>query len=186
MVLSDRTLRERLAAGSIVVTPFEPDHVQPASIDLRLDERFLVFDAARGAAIDLADPPAELMREVKASDADPFVLHPGQFALGATLESVGVPDDLVGRLEGKSSLGRLGLLIHSTAGFIDPGFAGQITLELGNVAALPLVLRPGMRIGQISFLQMTSAAERPYGSTGLGSHYQGQSGPTRSALLPRR
>ena len=182
MILSDRTLRERLASGSIVVDPFDESAVQPASVDLRLARSFRVFSRHRHTHIDPLRGQEGLTELVEVEEGGRFALHPGEFVLGSTLERVRVPADLVGRLEGKSSLGRVGLIIHSTAGYIDPGFEGQITLELSNVAAVPILLYPGMRVAQISFLTMTTAAERPYASPGLESKYQGQVGPTESRL----
>ena len=198
MILSDHTLLEEIAAGRIVVEPFDeasapptavpspvptspaPSSVQPSSIDLRLDHRFLVFRNHTMGHIDVRTDLTELTEQVEAADDDPFILHPGEFVLGSTAERVVVPDDLVARLEGKSSLGRLGLLIHSTAGYVDAGWDGQLTLELSNVASLPITLYPGMKIGQISFVRMTTAADRPYGSSELGSKYRGQEGPRPS------
>ena len=182
MILSDRTLRERLAAGSIRIEPFDEGAVQPASVDVHLGGSFRVFTRHKYSHIDLAVEQPGLTELVTVPDGASFALHPGEFTLGATLERVAVPADLVGRLEGKSSLGRVGLIIHSTAGYIDPGFEGQITLELSNVATVPILLYPGMRIAQISFLTMTTPAERPYASPGLQSKYQGQMGPTESRL----
>lgn len=180
MILSDHTIREEIEAGRILIDPFDPSNVQPSSVDLRLDSLFRVFVNHHTPVIDVKKPHDDLteLREIKPDDA--FMLHPGEFVLGSTLEVVGVPDDLVGRLEGKSSLGRLGLLIHSTAGFIDAGFEGHVTLELSNVATLPITLYPGMKIGQISFLRMTTPADTPYGASELGSKYKGQRGPTPS------
>lgn len=187
MVLSDRTIREQLALRRIIVEPHDPDDIQPSSIDLHLGQRFQVFRNSRYPYIDPAMEQEGLMEPVEATAEEPFVLHPGEFALGATVECVTLPSDIVARLEGKSSLGRLGLLIHSTAGYVDPGWTGTLTLELSNVANLPIVLTPGMAIGQISFMQMTSTVDRPYGTTGLGSRYQGQVDPTPSrAHLGRR
>ena len=181
MILSDRSIREELAAGRIQLDPFDESLVQPASVDVRLDRYFRVFLNHTMPVIDVKKDLEELTRLVEIDgDDDAFVLHPGEFVLGSTLERVSLPDDLVGRVEGKSSLGRLGLLIHSTAGFIDAGFDGHITLELSNVANLPITLYPGMKIGQISFLRMTTPADVPYGSGALGSKYQGQRGPTPS------
>ncbi len=180
MILSDRSLREALAAGRIIIDPLDESCIQPSSIDLKLDRLFRVFRNHTAAVIDVKQDLEDLT-ELVAIDADGvFMLHPGEFVLGSTSERVGVPDDLVGRIEGKSSLGRLGLLIHSTAGFIDAGFDGHITLELSNVANLPITLYPGMKIGQISFLAMTTPADNPYGSGAKGSKYQGQRGPTPS------
>jgi dCTP deaminase len=187
VVLSDRTIREQLALGRIVVEPHHPDDIQPSSIDLHLGPKFQVFRNSRYPYIDPSVEQDGLTEQVEATVEEPFVLHPGEFVLGATVERVTLPDDIVARLEGKSSLGRLGLLIHSTAGYVDPGWTGTLTLELSNVANLPIVLTPGMAIGQISFMQMTTAVDRPYGSAGLGSKYQGQTDPTPSrAHLARR
>lgn len=180
MIFSDRTIKESIESGKIVIEPYEASYVQPSSIDLRVDNGFRVFVNHKYSEIDPRAPQADLTQLVEVDDGEPFMLHPGEFVLGATLEKVKLGDDVVARLEGKSSLGRLGLLIHSTAGFIDPGFEGHITLELSNVATLPIAIFPGMKIGQISFYQMTTAADHPYGSPELGSKYQGQSGPTAS------
>ncbi len=182
MVLSDRTLKAAIAAGRIVIDPYDESMVQPSSIDVRCDAKFRVFHNARHPFIDVRKPMQDLTELVEIEGDEPFILHPGEFVLGQTLERVSVPDDLVARLEGKSSLGRLGLLIHSTAGYVDPGWKGTLTLELSNVANLPIALYQGMRIGQISFFRMSSPVERPYGSAGLGSKYQGQSEPTASAF----
>ncbi|MDA3936414.1 MAG: dCTP deaminase [Actinomycetota bacterium] len=180
MVLSDRSIKEALLSGRIGVVPFDPDDIQPSSVDLHLGNSFQVFRNSRYPYIDPTREQAGLMERVQASTEEPFVLHPGEFVLGTTTEKITLPDDIVGRLEGKSSLGRLGLLIHSTAGYVDPGWDGRLTLELSNVANLPIVLTPGMPIGQISFTQMTTPVERPYGTPGLGSKYQGQSDVTSS------
>lgn len=181
MILSDGTLRRLIAAGRIAVEPLDDDQVQPASIDVRLGNSFLAFRRHTVASIDPRNLDDSLMERVTVGDEQPFILHPGEFVLGATLERLTLPDDVVARLEGKSSLGRLGLLIHSTAGFVDAGWTnGQITLELSNVAPLPIKLWPGMKIGQLSFLQMDAPAERPYGHPALRSKYQGQSGPVAS------
>jgi dCTP deaminase len=180
VILSDRSLREAIAAGRLVVDPLDDDAIQPSSIDVRLDNRFRVFYTARHPYIDVKQPMDDLTELVEVKPDDAFILHPGEFVLGSTLEEVGIPADLAARLEGKSSLGRLGLMTHSTAGFLDPGFIGHVTLELSNVANLPITLYPGMRIGQIAVFQLTTAAERPYGSRGVGSKYQGQRGPTPS------
>jgi dCTP deaminase len=174
MVLSDRTIKEYLLAGRIRIEPLDPDDIQPSSVDLHLGESFQVFRNSRYPYIDPSREQEGLMELVRASIEEPFVLHPGEFVLGTTVERIVLPDDIVGRLEGKSSLGRLGLLIHSTAGYVDPGWDGRLTLELSNVANLPIVLMPGMAIGQISFSNMTSSVDRPYGTPGLGSKYQGQ------------
>jgi dCTP deaminase len=182
MIFSDRTIREAIASGRIGIDPFDPAMVQPSSIDLRCDPNFRVFENHKYAVIDPKAPQGDLTTGVTATDDAPFILHPGEFVLGSTLESISLADDVVARLEGKSSLGRLGLLIHSTAGFIDPGFKGQVTLELSNVANLPITIYPRMKIGQISFYQMTTPADVPYGSPQLGSKYQGQTGPTPSQM----
>lgn len=180
MILSDRTIREELEAGRIVIDPLGPDAIQPSSVDLRIDRYFRVFRNHAMGHIDVKANLEDLTELVEIDSDDVFILHPGEFVLGSTLERVGVPTDLVARLEGKSSLGRLGLLIHSTAGFVDAGWDGQLTLELSNVAKLPITLYPGMRIGQISFIRMTTPAEQPYGSSSLGSKYQHQRGPRPS------
>ena len=184
MVLSDRSIRDEIEAGRIKIDPYDEAMVQPSSVDVRVDASFRVFNNTRYPYIDVRKPMEGLTELVEVEGDEPFILHPGEFVLGQTLEVVTLPDDLVARLEGKSSLGRLGLLIHSTAGFVDSGFHGNLTLELSNVANLPIVLTPGMAIGQISFLTMTTPVERPYGSPGLGSRYQGQSDttPSRSHL----
>jgi dCTP deaminase len=180
VILSDRSLREALAAGRIVIDPLDEACIQPSSIDVKLDRLFRVFRNHTAGVIDVKQDMRDLTELVEIDPAGVFMLHPGEFVLGSTLERVAVPDDLVARIEGKSSLGRLGLLIHSTAGFIDAGFDGHVTLELANVANLPITLYPGMKIGQISFLKMTTPADKPYGSGASGSKYQGQRGPTPS------
>ena len=188
MLLSDRDIRSEVEAGRLGVEPWDPVLVQPSSVDVRLDRFFRVFNNSRYTHIDPSVQQDDLTAIVEPEGDEPFVLHPGEFVLGSTLEVVTLPDDLAGRLEGKSSLGRLGLLTHSTAGFIDPGFTGHITLELSNVANLPIMLWPGMKIGQLCLFRLTSAAEHPYGSAIYGSRYQGQRGPTpsRSYLNFRR
>ncbi|WP_433504959.1 dCTP deaminase [Pseudonocardia halophobica] len=180
MLLSDRDLRKELESGRLGLDPWDEAMLQPSSIDVRLDRFFRVFQNSRYTHIDPSIQQDELTTPVETADGDNFVLHPGEFVLGSTFEQVSLPDDLAGRLEGKSSLGRLGLLTHSTAGFIDPGFTGHITLELSNVANLPITLWPGMKIGQLCLFRLSSPAERPYGSEGVGSRYQGQRGPTPS------
>ena len=180
MVLSDRSIKEALVSGRIRIEPLDPEDVQPASVDVHLGPRFQVFRNSRYPYIDPSVEQAGLMEAVEASTEEPFVLHPGEFVLGATVERVALAHDIVARLEGKSSLGRLGLLIHSTAGYVDPGWEGTITLELSNVANLPIVLLPGMPVGQVSFFQLTTPVDRPYGTPGLGSRYQGQTDPTPS------
>ena len=180
MILSDRTIREELAVGRIVIDPLDPSCIQPSSVDLHIDRFFRVFRNHTMGYIDVKQNLEDLTELVEMPEDEPFILHPGEFVLGSTIERVQLPNDLVARLEGKSSLGRLGLLIHSTAGFVDAGWDGQLTLELSNVANLPITLYPGMKIGQISFIQMTTAADNPYGSSAVGSKYQGQRGPRPS------
>jgi len=180
MLLSDRDIRAELAAGRIGLEPQELSMVQPSSVDVRLDRYFRLFDNHKYPYIDPAEEQPDLTRLVEVSPDEPFVLHPGEFVLGSTFELVTLPDDLAARLEGKSSLGRLGLLTHSTAGFIDPGFSGHVTLELANVATLPVKLWPGMKIGQLCFFRTSSPVENPYGSGAYANRYQGQRGPTAS------
>jgi dCTP deaminase len=180
VILSDRSLREALATGRIIVDPLDDSCIQPSSIDLKVDGLFRVFRNHTAAVIDVKQDLEDLTELVSIPADGVFMLHPGEFVLGSSAERISVPDDLVARIEGKSSLGRLGLLIHSTAGFIDAGFDGHITLELSNVANLPITIYPGMKIGQISFLEMTTPADHPYGSGAKGSKYQGQRGPTPS------
>ncbi len=181
MVLSDHTIKAEIAAGRIVIEPFDEEMVQPSSVDVRCDNKFRVFHNARHPYIDVRKPMKDLTELVEIKGDDPFILHPGEFVLAQTQERVTVPNDLVARLEGKSSLGRLGLLIHSTAGFVDSGFSGNLTLELSNVANLPITIYEGMPIGQISFMRMDGPVDRPYGSEGMKSKYQGQSEPTASS-----
>ncbi|HMC68868.1 MAG TPA: dCTP deaminase [Mycobacteriales bacterium] len=180
MLLSDRDLRAEVKAGRLVIDPYDDSLVQPSSVDVRLDRYFRVFENHRYPHIDPAEQQDDLTRQVEVGVDEAFILHPGEFVLGSTYEVIGLADDLAARLEGKSSLGRLGLLTHSTAGFIDPGFNGHVTLELSNVATLPIKLWPGMKIGQVCVLRLTSPAEHPYGSSVYGSRYQGQRGPTPS------
>jgi dCTP deaminase len=180
MILSDRTIREELDAGRIVIDPLDLTCIQPSSVDLHIDRYFRVFRNHTLGYIDVKQNLEDLTELVEIGEEDAFILHPGEFVLGSTLERVALPTDLVARLEGKSSLGRLGLLIHSTAGFVDAGWDGQLTLELSNVANLPITLYPGMKIGQISFIRMTTPADVPYGSAAVGSKYQGQIGPRPS------
>ena len=180
MVLSDRSIRQEIEDGRIVIDPYEERLIQPSSVDVRVDRRFRVFRNSLYPYIDVRQPMDDLTEPVEVDGDEPFILHPGEFVLGQTLERVTLPDDLVARLEGKSSLGRLGLLIHSTAGFIDPGFGGNITLELSNVANLPITIYRGMPIGQISFMRMDQAVESPYGADRNASKYQGQGEPTPS------
>jgi dCTP deaminase len=180
VVLSDRTIRAEIDSGRIAIDPFEPELVQPSSIDVRVDRSFRVFHNNRYAFIDVRQPMEDLTELVEIEDGRPFILHPGEFVLGQTLERLTLPDDLVARLEGKSSLGRLGLLIHSTAGFVDSGFSGNLTLELSNVANLPITIYHGMPIGQLSFMRMDGPVDRPYGSRETSNKYQGQTEPTPS------
>jgi dCTP deaminase len=180
VVLSDRTIRAEIEGGRIVIDPFDPTMVQPSSVDVRVDRRFRVFHNARYPYIDVREPMDDLTELVEVDGERPFILHPGEFVLGQTLEHVTLPDDLVARLEGKSSLGRLGLLIHSTAGFVDSGFSGNLTLELSNVANLPITIYHRMPIGQLSFMRMDGPVERPYGSRETSNKYQGQTEPTPS------
>ena len=180
MLLSDRDIRQEIDNERIVLDPWDEAMVQPSSVDVRLDRLFRLFDNHKYPHIDPSIDQPDLTRLVEVAPDEPFVLHPGEFVLGATYEVVTLPDDIAARLEGKSSLGRLGLLTHSTAGFIDPGFSGHVTLELSNVATLPITLWPGMKIGQLCFFRLSSPAEHPYGSERYGSRYQGQRGPTAS------
>jgi len=180
VLLSDQDIRAELEARRVVLDPYDPEMIQPSSVDVRIDRYFRLFDNHKYAVIDPAEEQPELTHLVEVNDGDAFVLHPGEFVLASTLEVVTLPADVAARLEGKSSLGRLGLLTHSTAGFIDPGFCGHVTLELSNVATLPIKLWPGMKIGQLCFFQLSSPAEHPYGATCHGSRYQGQRGPTAS------
>ena len=180
MLLSDRDIRAELASGRVGLDPLDPAMVQPASVDVRLARFFRLFDNHRYAHIDPRQEQDELTRLVEVDPDEAFILHPGEFVLGSTYEQVTLPDDLAARLEGKSSLGRLGLLTHSTAGFIDPGFSGHVTLELSNVATLPITLWPGMKIGQLCFFRLSSAAQSPYGTGANQNRYQGQRGPTAS------
>jgi dCTP deaminase len=179
-VLSDGTIRRLAEEGRIVIDPWNPDLVQPASVDLTLGDSFRVFHNHRTSAIDLRDPPTNLTEEVT---GEMFVIHPGEFVLGVTREYVELPDDIVARIEGKSSLGRLGLIVHATAGFVDPGFKGTLTLEITNLTRVPIKLYPGLLIAQLSFMTLDAPAERPYGSEALGSHYQGQTAATESRYM---
>ena len=179
-VLSDGTILRLVEEGRLRIEPWDPALVQPASVDLRLGDSFRVFHNHKAEAIDLRNPPTNLTEEVKIEEGEPFVIHPGEFCLGRTLEWVELPDDVVARVEGKSSLGRLGLIVHATAGFVDPGWKGTLTLELNNLTRVPIKLYPGLPIAQLSFMALDQPAERPYGSPGLGSHYQGQVAATES------
>lgn len=181
MILSDREIRGEIAAGRLAIKPFNPRFVQPSSVDVTLDRRFLEFRNIRRAYLDVREPVGDIMELVEVAEGSPLIVHPKEFVLGSTVEEVRLPDDLVARLEGRSSLGRLGIVIHSTAGFVDPGFVGHLTLEISNMANLPIAIYPGMRIAQVSFMRMTSPAERPYGKA-LGGKYQGQAEPTASRL----
>ncbi len=180
MLLSDRDIKAEIDSERVRLDPYDPGMIQPSSIDVRLDKFFRLFDNHKYPVIDPAQDQPELTRLVEVEPDDGFVLHPGEFVLGSTLETVTLPDDLAARVEGKSSLGRLGLMTHATAGFVDPGFSGHVTLELSNVATLPIILWPGMKVGQLCFFRLSSPAENPYGSAKYGSHYQGQRGPTAS------
>ena len=183
MILSDRDIKRQIDEGRIIIDPVNEQDIQPASVDVRLGTNFRVFRDSTSAFIDPANLDSDITESIDVEMGGTFVLHPGQFALGTTLERIAIPDDILGRLEGKSTLGRLGLLIHSTAGYVDPGWDGELTLELSNVANLPILLHPGMRIGQMCFETMSSPVDRPYGSPNLGSHYQGQVGATPSHQL---
>jgi dCTP deaminase len=180
MLLSDRDIRAEIESGRVQLDPLDMGMIQPSSIDVRLDKFFRLFDNHKYPFIDPAEEQPDLTRGVEVDPGEAFILHPGEFVLGSTFELVTLPDDIAARLEGKSSLGRLGLLTHSTAGFVDPGFSGHVTLELSNVATLPIKLWPGMKIGQLCFFRLTSPSEHPYGSDKYGSRYQGQRGPTAS------
>ena len=180
MILSDRSLREQIEAGRIIIEPFDAGCIQPSSIDVKIGNLFRVFRNHTSAVIDVKQNQEDLTELITIPEDGVFMLHPGEFVLASTIERIGVPDDMVSRIDGKSSLGRLGLIIHSTAGFIDPGFDGHVTLELTNIATLPITLYPGMKIGQVSFMQMTTAADHPYGKGAAGSKYQGRRGPTPS------
>jgi len=181
VILSDRSINEAIASGRLGIEPFDPKLVQPSSVDVRLDNKFLVFRNTKRAYIDVKQPADDLMEMIEVGPDEPMFLHPHEFVLGSTIERVRMPDDLVGRLEGRSSLGRLGVVIHSTAGYLDPSFEGRVTLEISNLANLPIALYPGMRIGQISFSLMTTPADKPYGAA-RGSKYSGQQLPTASRL----
>ena len=183
MLLSDRDILVEIDKGRIVLDPYDPAMMQPSSIDVRLDRYFRVFENHRYPHIDPAADQSDLTREVEPEGEEPFILHPGEFVLGSTYEGISLPDDVAARVEGKSSLGRLGLLTHATAGFVDPGFSGHVTLELANVATLPIKLYPGLLIAQLSFMGLDRPAERPYGSDALGSHYQGQVAATESRYM---
>lgn len=182
MILSDKSIKEEIAAGTIRIEPFRPDCVQPSSVDVHLDKTFLVFNHMEHTYIDIKKPMPKLTTQVEVTDDRPFIMHPGEFVLGSTFEKLTLPNNIAARIEGKSSLGRIGLLIHSTAGYIDPGFSGNITLELSNVSRLPITLYPGMKIAQFSFQQMTTPVDKPYGSPELKSRYQGQTTPEPSKL----
>ncbi len=181
-VLSDRTIRDEIEKGRIVIDPFDDSAVQPASVDLRLNGSFRVFRNTSKPFIDVREPVDDLTELIEIAADEPFVIQPGIFFLGSTLETITLPDDIVGRVDGKSSLGRLGLLVHATAGYIDPGWTGRHTLELSNQSQMPIALYREMRIAQISFLRLSTRVDRPYGSPGLGSKYQGQTGPTPSRI----
>jgi len=181
-VLSDRTIKEQLASGRLGIDPLDREAIQPASVDLRLDRSFRVFRSTARPFVDVREPVDDLTELVEIRDGEPFVIQPASFCLGSTIETVTLPDDIVARVDGKSSLGRLGLLVHATAGYVDPGWTGRLTLELSNQSQMPIALYYGMRIAQVSFLQLTTPVDRPYGSPELGSKYQGQTGPTASRI----
>jgi dCTP deaminase len=181
-VLSDRTIKKALAAGRLGIEPLDEQAIQPASVDLRLDGAFRVFRTTSRPYVDVAQDVDDLTELVEISPEEPFVIHPGSFCLGSTLETITIPNDIVARVDGKSSLGRLGLLVHATAGYVDPGWTGKLTLELSNQSQMPIALYYGMRIAQISFIELTTPVDRPYGSAELGSKYQGQTGPTPSRI----
>ncbi len=182
-VLSDRTIKEELAAGRLVIEPLDEANIQPASIDLQLDRVFRIFRVTRRPFVDVRQPMDDLTELVTIEDDEPFIIQQGTFVLGSTLESVTLPDDIVARVDGRSSLGRLGLLVHATAGYVDPGWTGKLTLELSNQSQMPIALYYGMKISQISFLRMSTPVDRPYGSESLASKYQGQTGPTPSRIF---
>jgi dCTP deaminase len=181
-VLSDRTIKEQLASGRIIIDPLDRDAIQPASVDLRLDDTFRVFNVTTRPYVDVRELVDDLTALVTLTGDEPFILQPGAFCLATTLETIALPDDIVARVDGRSSLGRLGLLVHATAGYVDPGWTGKLTLELSNQSQMPIALYSCMRIAQISFLLLSSPVDRPYGSPGLGSKYQGQTGPTPSRI----
>ena len=182
-VLSDRTIKEELAASRLVIEPLDEANIQPASIDLQLDRVFRIFRVTRRPFVDVRQPMEDLTELVTIEDEEPFIIQPGTFVLASTLESVTLPDDIVARVDGRSSLGRLGLLVHATAGYVDPGWTGKLTLELSNQSQMPIALYYGMKISQISFLRMSTPVDRPYGSESLASKYQGQTGPTPSRIF---
>ena len=181
-VLSDRDIKDQIAAGRILIEPLDRDAIQPASVDLSLDSAFRVFNVTARPYVDVREPVDDLTRLVTISPEDPFIVQPGVFCLATTLETITLPDDIVARVDGRSSLGRLGLLVHATAGYVDPGWTGKLTLELSNQSQMPIALYYGMRVAQISFLRLSSPVDRPYGTPGLGSKYQGQTGPTPSRI----
>ena len=181
-VLSDRNIKEELASGRIVIEPLDHDAIQPASVDLRLDSTFRVFNVTTRPYVDVRETVDELTALVTIAAEEPFIVQPGAFCLATTLETITLPDDIVARVDGRSSLGRLGLLVHATAGYVDPGWTGKLTLELSNQSQMPIALYYGMRVAQISFLRLSSPVDRPYGTPGLGSKYQGQTGPTPSRI----
>lgn len=182
-VLSDRTIKEELAASRLIIEPLDDANIQPASIDLQLDRVFRIFRVTRRPFVDVRQPMDDLTELVTIEDDEPFIIQPGTFVLGSTLEYITLPDDIVARVDGRSSLGRLGLLVHATAGYVDPGWTGKLTLELSNQSQMPIALYYGMKISQISFLRMSTPVDRPYGSESLASKYQGQTGPTPSRIF---
>ncbi len=181
-ILSDRTIKEEISAGRLRIEPLDESAIQPASVDVRLDREFRVFNVTSRGFVDVREPVDDLTELVRLADDEPFVVQPGGFCLGSTVETVTLPNDIVARVDGKSSLGRLGLLVHATAGYVDPGWTGKLTLELSNQSQMPIALYYGMRIAQISFIRLTTEVDRPYGSEALGSKYQGQTGPTASRI----
>ena len=182
-VLSDRTIKEELAAGRLIIEPLDENAIQPASVDLRLDRSFSIFRPSSRPFVDVRQPAEDLTELVTIGSEAPFVIQPGAFCLGSTMETITLPDDIVARVDGKSSLGRLGMLVHATAGYVDPGWTGRLTLELSNQSQMPIALYYGMRVAQVSFIRMTTRVDRPYGSPQLGSKDQGQTGPTPSRIF---
>ncbi len=181
MILSDKDIRQEIKQKRLIITPFEKNNIQPASLDVRMGDEFRIFKNTTKAYLDVKDPDLDIMELVKIKKGDPLIVHPGEFLLGTTVEKVKIPNDIVAQLNGRSSLGRLGIIIHATAGFIDPGFEGYITLEMTNMANIPIALYPHMRIGQLAFFRLSSEAENPYGPK-KGSKYSGQVGPTTSRI----
>ena len=181
MILSDIDIKKEIKSGRLRITPFDKNSIQPASLDVKMGSEFRIFKNTQKAFLDVKEPADDYMEFIKIPNGKPLIVHPGEFLLGTTIEKIKLPNDLVGQLNGRSSLGRIGIIVHATAGFIDPGFEGYITLEMTNLANIPIMLYPGMRIGQIAFTRMSSAAEKPYGPS-RGSKYSGQVGPTISRI----